>query len=342
MPPSLSTPKNTLNQLGVLLTNTGSPDAPTPAAVKRYLAQFLADPRVIEYPRWLWLPLLHGLILQVRPRRSAALYKRVWTEDGSPLILASQQISADLQKTLSEKLSFPVATAVGMCYGNPAIDDGLTALRDAGVQRIIVLPLFPQYSGTTTGASIDAVMNVLKRWRWLPDLQVITDYHDHPAYIGAVSKRISERWDGVSKLLLSFHGIPKSYVDKGDPYQAQCHRSASLIAETLQLAPEAWSVSFQSRFGPAEWLTPYTDKEFERFGSAGLDGLTVVCPGFAADCLETLDEINHEGRTQFQEAGGLGFEFIPCMNATPDHVSALAEIIHSKIQISNLELKIHD
>ncbi len=317
---------------GILLINTGTPDAPTPPALRRYLAQFLGDPRVIEYPRWLWLPLLHGVILQVRPRRSAALYRRIWTEEGSPLLLNTRRLASGLQTALSERMESPLCTAVGMCYGNPSVAAGLQALRDQGADHLIVLPLFPQYSATTTGASVDAVFKVLQNWRWVPDLQIISGYHEHPAYIRAVSRNLAAQWDGAGKLLMSFHGIPVSYVNRGDPYQAQCLETAALIAGRLALQPESWSVSFQSRFGPEAWLQPYTDAELERLGAAGMDRLSVVCPGFAVDCLETLDEINREGRIQFQRAGGGAFAYIPALNRSPDHVEALADIILSKIQ----------
>jgi ferrochelatase len=324
---SFQPPKN--GPAGILLANTGTPAAPTASDLRRYLAQFLADPRVIEYPRWWWLPLLHGVILRIRPRRSAALYRRIWTPQGSPLLLGSQKLAEKLAAAMSARNGKSVITAVGMCYGYPSIAAGLRDLRERGAAHITVLPLFPQYSATTVGACADAVFAELSSWRALPDLALITGYHDHSAYIDTMASHIATRWDGASKLMFSFHGIPKSYVKRGDPYQVQCAESAGLVASKLGLKPGSWTVAYQSRFGPEAWLQPYTDQELERLGSAGQQGLSVVCPGFAVDCLETLDEIDHEGRQQFEAAGGAGFNYLPALNETDAHARMLAEILHS-------------
>jgi protoporphyrin/coproporphyrin ferrochelatase len=320
-------PKNPQPALGILLINTGTPDAPTSAAVRRFLAQFLADRRVIEYPRWLWLPLLYGVILNVRPRRSARLYQRIWTQAGSPLLTITQHLREKLHVELAARYSSPVQIEAGMRYGSPSIAGALQRLRDAGVSRIIVLPLFPQYSGTTTGTALEAVFEEIKTWRWMPSLQVISDYHAHPAYLTALEDSIRHRWDGKGRLLFSFHGIPQRYIDAGDPYQDQCLRTATLVAGRLNLKPESWSLAFQSRFGPEAWLQPYTDQILEGWGQDGLERLHVVCPGFAIDCLETLEEIENEGQHRFMKAGGGEFTYIPALNASSLHIKAVAGII---------------
>lgn len=321
--------------LGILLVNTGTPDAPTPKAVRRFLAQFLADPRVIEFPRWVWLPLLHGIILRVRPRRSARLYQRVWDERGSPLLYSTRDLAEKLQDALQAKITEAnVHIAVGMRYGNPSIKSALAELRQKGATDFVILPLFPQYSDTTSGTIIKAVFDELKSWRWLPFVQVVSDYHDHPAYIRAVTESLREHWaenPHAEKLLFSFHGIPQVYVEKGDPYQGQCLRTAALVAEELGLEDGRWLATFQSRFGPQAWLQPYTGVMLEKLGSEKLAGLDVVCPGFAVDCLETVDEIGYEGREEFQKAGGGEFSYIPALNASELHVIALKEIVLERL-----------
>ncbi len=319
--------------LGILLANTGTPDAPTPKAVRRFLAQFLADPRVIEMPRWQWLPILHGIILNTRPRKSAKLYQRVWDDRGSPLLYHTRDLAVEVEKVLRARLpETSLNVAVGMRYGNPSIKDALVELRKKGATDLIILPLFPQYSGTTSGTIIEAVFDVLKKWRWVPSVQVISDYHDHPAYISAAAESAKAFWaqsQRAEKMLFSFHGIPKDYVEKGDPYEAQCQRTAALIAEELSLEKDFWLAIFQSRLGRGEWLKPYTDEILAKLGSEKLSGLDVLAPGFAVDCLETVEEIAHEGRKEFQNAGGGDFHYIPALNASSLHIEALSEIILS-------------
>jgi ferrochelatase len=297
--------------------------------VRAFLAQFLADPFVINYPRWLWLPLLYGIILRVRPRRSARLYERIWTPKGSPLLLGMESLAQKLEEALIDHYEAPVHVVAGMRYGEPSLAAGLRTLHQRGVDQIRVLPLFPQYSGTTTGTILAAVFKEVQSWPFLPNLCIIRDYHDHPAYLRALAENIRVHWQGDTRLLFSFHGIPRSYVDGGDPYERQCQRTAERAAQALHLKPNAWSISFQSRFGPQEWLSPYTDEELSRFGSDKLASLDVVCPGFAVDCLETLDEIGHEAKGIFQGAGGGVFNYIPALNDSPAHVEALKEIIIS-------------
>ncbi len=313
---------------GILLLNTGTPDAPTPSGVRRFLAQMLSDRRVIDYPRWLWLPLLYGVILNVRPQRSARLYQRIWSPDGSPLLTLTRSLCDKLRAALAAHSLGSVHVEFAMRYGNPSIPDVLALFQRSGIERFVILPLFPQYSGTTTGTILEQVFETFDSWRWMPEIRVINDYHDHPAYINALVESIcSSQNDHAGKWLFSFHGIPQRYVRAGDPYPAQCQRTASLMAEKLGLEPERWQVAFQSRFGPEEWTQPYTDRVLGSWGEAGVSGLRVICPGFAVDCLETLDEINHEGRRTFQNSGGGAFEYVPALNDTTGHVQALTEII---------------
>jgi protoporphyrin/coproporphyrin ferrochelatase len=316
---------------GILLTNLGSPDAPTPAALRRYLAEFLWDARVVEVPRLLWWLILHGIILRTRPRHSAEAYAKIWREDGaSPLLHISYKQTHALEKLLREELAGPFKIALGMRYGNPSIASALTSLRQAGAQRILVLPLYPQYASATTGSTFDAVAQTLQSWRWLPDLRFISHYHDQPAYIDAIATSIRAYWQAHGEgdqLLFSFHGIPKRTFIAGDPYFCHCHKSARLIAAQLGLAEERWQVVFQSRFGREEWLQPYTDHTLQALGKAGMARVDVVCPGFAADCLETLEEIDQQNRALFLAAGGQAFHYIPALNDSPAHIQALAEII---------------
>ncbi len=307
---------------GILLVNLGTPDAPTAKALRRYLADFLWDRRVTELPRLLWWFALHGVILRIRPARSARLYEKVWTENGSPLLSISKLQAQALQNSLGEEFKVVLA----MRYGNPSIANGLEELRN--VERIIVLPLYPQYSGTTTGSSFDAVAEVLKTWRVVPDLRFISDYHDNSAYINALIAQIKAYWDqhGVAeKLLFSFHGIPQRFVIAGDPYADQCHKTAKLVALGLEI--ENWEVVFQSRFGREKWLEPYADHKLITLAKGGVKRVDVVCPGFSADCLETLDEINRENRDIFLEAGGEEFHYIPALNDSDEHIEALVEIL---------------
>jgi len=316
--------------LGVLLVNLGTPDAPTPAAVRRYLREFLSDPRVVELPRFLWWIILRGFILWVRPTRSARVYQKVWTEHGSPLLLHSRDIADSVGQQLAARISGSVNVEIGMSYGDPSIEAALDRLYRQGARRIVCLPLYPQYSGTTTASVFDAVTAALSRRRWVPEFRFINHYHDAPGYIAAQAQNIREYWDQRGrgeKLLFSFHGLPKDILTKGDPYHCQCLKSARLIAESLELTDDAWTVSFQSRVGRDEWLRPYTDEMVAELGSKGLQRLDVVCPGFAADCLETLEEIAMQYASLFVGAGGGSFNYIPALNARDDHVAFLARLI---------------
>jgi ferrochelatase len=319
------------DQVGVLLVNLGTPDAPTAKALRPYLRQFLGDRRVIEWPAWLWKPILHGIILNVRPRRSARLYAKIWTDEGSPLLAISQKLSDTLQAALGDS----VKVVLAMRYGRPSIAHGLDKLRRANIKRIIILPLYPQYSATTTGTIFDDVFDVLKTWRWLPEIRTINDYHDHPLYIQALANSVREFWgeNGRSqRLILSFHGIPKSYAGKGDPYPDQCLKTAHMVSGQLGLAEDEWQMTFQSRFGPEEWLRPYTDETLIRWAKEGVAGVETICPGFAADCLETLEEMAQENRHFFLEAGGKSYHYIPALNDSPSHVALLANLVRQNGQ----------
>jgi protoporphyrin/coproporphyrin ferrochelatase len=316
--------------VGVLVTNLGTPDAPTPRALRRYLAEFLADPRVVETPRLIWWLALHGVILRVRPRRSARLYEKVWREAGSPLLRISRSQAAALQEALTQKFPGPVRVALGMRYGQPSVATALEELRRASVRRLLVLPLYPQYSATTTASTFDAVADQLKSWRWLPEIRFITHYHDEPGYIRALSRSIGESWEAQGRsqrLLFSFHGIPKRYFLDGDPYHCQCQKTARLVAEELGLRDGEWTVSFQSRFGPQEWLTPYTDHTLRDWAKDGAGSVDVVCPGFSADCLETLEEIAQLNREVFLSAGGQRYTYIPALNDGVEHIQFLAGLV---------------
>ncbi|AGA90607.1 ferrochelatase [Thioflavicoccus mobilis 8321] len=317
--------------LGVLLINLGTPDAPTTTAVRRYLTEFLADPRVIEGPRFIWWLVLHGFILRVRPARSAKAYQAVWTEHGSPLLTISQRQAVALQQRLEARLTGSVHVELGMRYGNPSISSALHKLRDASIRRLLILPLYPQYSGTTTGSTFDAVTRALATWRWLPEVRFINQYHDEPAYIAALVESVRAYWaehGEPQRLLFSFHGIPKDYFLNGDPYHCQCHKTARLVSEGLGLPRERWQLSFQSRVGNKEWLKPYTDETLRSWGAAGIESTHVLCPGFAADCLETIEEIGEENRQYFLKAGGKTYGYIPCLNDEKAHMEMLADLVH--------------
>ncbi len=320
--------------LGVLLVNLGTPDDSTPTAVRRYLAQFLSDPRVVESPRLIWWLVLHGYILRVRPKLSAANYEKIWTDRGSPLLLHSKNIAVGVQEKLSARLSGSVNVELAMSYGNPSIDAALEKLYALCARRIIVLPLYPQYSGTTTASVFDAVCDALRKRRWIPELRTINHYHDAAGYISATAASIRDYWDVNSrgdKLLFSFHGIPESNLFDGDPYHCQCHKTARLVAQSLDLAEDTWQVSFQSRVGRAQWLRPYTDETVRGLGKQQLAKLDVVCPGFAADCLETLEEIEIQNAEFFKEEGGGQLRYIPALNARDDHVSFLSRTIEKSV-----------
>jgi ferrochelatase len=312
----------------VLLCNLGTPEAPTPQAVRRYLAEFLGDPRVVEIPRALWLPILYGLILPLRSSKSAAKYATIWTPEGSPLKVWTERQARRLQGWLGEQ-GHRVRVAYAMRYGTPSIASQLQALADAGASRILVLSAYPQYSGTTTASVVDAVGAWARTRRNLPELRFVNRYHDDAGYIRALARRIERHWREHGRpehLVLSFHGVPERTLHLGDPYHCECRKTARLLAEALQLDASQLTVSFQSRFGKAKWLEPYTEPTLQALARAGKRRVDVACPGFTSDCLETLEEIAVEGRDAFLQAGGQEFHYIPCLNEETEWIHALGGI----------------
>lgn len=314
---------------GVLLVNSGTPDSLTSGGVRNFLRRLLRDRRTIEVPRAIWCWILYLIILPLRPIRVLPKYRRVWTERGSPLLLHSKALRDALRQRLNAD-GGDVAVELGMLYSTPDVAQGLTALRDAGAQRIVVLPLFPQYSATTNAAALDQVGTALRSWRYVPELHFAADYATHPVYITALAESVQAHWQRHGRgdhLLMTFHGIPKQYVEEGDPYQRKCELTARALAGALGLAEDAWSLSFQSRVGRAEWLRPYTDDVIVQLAARGVRTLDAVCPGFAVDCLETIDEIGHECDETFRAAGGTKLRYIPALNAGPLQTELLAGIL---------------
>jgi len=322
-------------RIGVLLVNSGTPASPEPRDVRKFLAGLLGDPRVVELPRLLWLPILYGLILPFRPYRVAPKYRRIWSEGGSPLLDLSERLRTELTTTLAQRILAPLTLELGMLYGDPTIPEAMARLQAAGAQRILVVPLFPQYCGSTTGAVYDQVNGELRRWRWLPELRYLAEYHDDPRYIDALRASIVQHWEARGRtkhLLMSFHGIPERYFHQGDPYFCKCQKTARLLADELMLQDNEWSVSFQSRFGPTGWLKPYTSTVLSEMPARGVSEVTVICPGFSVDCLETLEEIDMENRDLFLRAGGRKFEYVPALNASVEHARFLADLIAQHCQ----------
>jgi ferrochelatase len=316
----------------VLLLNLGTPAAPTPRSVRAYLKEFLSDRRVVEIPRIVWWPILNGVILQVRPRRSARKYASIWTSDGSPLMVYSKQQASLLRGYLGHR-GVDVEVALAMRYGEPSIAAALQKLAESSVERILVVPMYPQYSATTTASALDAVFEVFSRTRNVPEVRWIKHFHDDPGYIAALRESVLDHWkrhgraqDRGGKLVMSFHGVPKRTLRLGDPYHCECQKTGRLLGESLGLAADQYAVTFQSRFGRAEWLQPYTAPTLESLARAGVDVVDVICPGFPADCLETLEEIAMEGRDSFLAAGGSEYRYIPCLNGSPRFINALADL----------------
>ena len=319
---------------GVLLTNLGTPEAPTPRALRRYLSEFLSDRRVVDLPSWFWQPFLRGIVAPFRAPYSARLYRKIWTDQGSPLLVYSRGQVEALERELDQRLGNRAPLVeLGMRYGTPSIASALEALRARGATRLLVLPMYPQYSAATTASTIDAVASALRGWRWVPELRFVTQFHDRPGYIGALAASIREFWSSngrPEKLLLSFHGIPQRCFDSGDPYYCFCHKTARLTAEALGLKPDEWLLTFQSRFGRGRWLQPYTMETLRQLGGGGVKNIDAVCPGFAADCLETLEEIAEQNAAAFLSAGGTRLRYIPALNTRPDFISALTDLVLEK------------
>lgn len=315
---------------GALLVNLGTPEAPTPPAVRRFLGEFLSDPRIVETPRWLWWPILHGFVLRVRPAHSAGLYAKIWTPEGSPLAIGTTALATSLQSALKQVRPGPIVVRHAMRYGEPSIPRVLRDMLRAGVRRLIVLPLFPQYSGTTTASVFDAVAAELANWRWVPDVRFVADYHVEPRYIEALARSVESHQQAngrAQRLLLSFHGIPQRYFNAGDPYFCQCQATARALRERLDLREADVTVCFQSKVGREPWLQPYTEDIVAGLPREGITHVQVLCPGFAVDCLETLEEIALRNRESFLASGGEQFEYIPALNASESHVATLGDLI---------------
>jgi protoporphyrin/coproporphyrin ferrochelatase len=321
-------------RVGVLLVNLGTPDAPTPAALRRYLAEFLSDPRVVEIPRLPWWLILHGLILRVRPAKSALKYAAIWTPEGSPLAVWTAKQAKLLFGYLGQA-GHPVLVRHAMRYGQPSIAAELDALRAEGATRVLVLPLYPQYSAATSASVFDAVAAWGQRSRWVPELRFVQQYHDDPGYIDALAAQVRAHWQREgrgSMLVMSFHGVPERTLQLGDPYHCSCHKTARLLAERLSLTQEQYRVTFQSRFGKAKWLQPYTEPTLQQLARDGVERVDVLCPGFTADCLETLEEIDQEARETFLAAGGKTLHYIACLNDRHEWIEALRDIALRHLQ----------
>lgn len=329
---------NNTVKTGVLLTNLGSPTAPTTSAVRKYLREFLSDPRVVEIPRFIWLIILHGIILRVRPKKSAQLYKSVWTEQGAPLLVISQAQQQKVAAKVKEKYGEDVVVDLAMRYGEPSIPSVMQKFQQQGVNNLIVLPLYPQYAGPTTASTFDAVSNELKKWRYVPSLNFINSYHNNPLYIKALANTVSEHINEhgkPDKLVLSYHGMPELFYQWGDPYYDFCQITTNLLKAELNLPDECFVMTFQSRFGKAKWLQPYTDVTLENLAQAGHKHIAIISPAFSADCLETLEELEHENREVFMQAGGEQYHYIKALNDRDDHIEAIVKILEPKLDTVN-------
>ena len=320
---------------GILLINLGTPDAPTAQAVRPYLKEFLGDPRVVEIPRLIWWFILNGIILNIRPKKSAAKYASIWLPEGSPLRVYTEKQAVLLQGYLSQKTQAPLVIEYAMRYGNPSIPSVLRKLKEQNCQRILVVPMYPQYAASTTATVNDIVFAELQQMRNTPAIRNIKHFHDDAGYIKALAANVNHYWmqnGRPEKLLMSFHGLPRYTLEKGDPYHCECHKTARLLAEELGLKETQYALSFQSRFGRAEWLKPYTTATLKEWGAQKMRRVDVVCPGFVADCLETLEEIALEGREDFQHAGGGEYHYIPCLNERPEWIHALTALVLDNLQ----------
>jgi protoporphyrin/coproporphyrin ferrochelatase len=326
---------STPERIGVLVVNLGTPDSPSYFAVVRYLRDFLGDRRVIDTSRLIWLPLLYGIVLPLRPLRTVRKYRRIWTAGGSPLAVYSKGLASKLDDRLRASSGDRVRVALGMTYGNPSIANAIQSLAEQNAKRLLVLPLYPQYCSSTTGSAFDRTCGVLRRWRWLPEIRFVNDYHDDALYIDALAARIEEHWSEIgerSHLLFSYHGIPAVYVKEGDPYQAQAEVTTRLVVSRLGLAADQWSHCYQSRFGSVEWLQPYTQDLLQVLAKRGLRKLSIVSPSFAVDCLETLEEVAIEYRDKFLELGGERLTLVPALNDDERHVALLAAIVQNQLK----------
>jgi len=333
-----------VEKVGVILVNLGTPSAANPFSVARYLREFLSDPRVVEVPRLLWWLLLNFLIVPLRSRKVSANYRSIWLDEGSPLKVMTERQVAALQLAFDTELAEETSSSMkdgreflcryAMTYGDQSLANSVQSLRESGVKKIVILPLFPQYSASTTAAVYDQLAELVKKYRHIPDIRVVHHYYDSPAYIAALAHSVRQHWkqNGQAEcLLMSFHGIPKKYVEQGDPYYAQCLETARALAESLDLSSQQWACSFQSRFGRLEWVKPYTDVVLEKWAMRGLESVDVICPAFSSDCLETLEEIDQQNRQLFLQAGGKTFAMIPCLNDSPLHIYLFKELVCNQL-----------
>jgi len=329
-------------KIGILLVNLGSPEAPDAGSIRHFLKEFLSDQRVIEMPKIIWQLILHFFILPFRPAKLVPLYQSIWTRDGSPLVAIAQKQKEKLTTYFnnrlddqSDKMNTPISFALAMRYGQPDIAAALRQLTSDNARKILIFPTYAQYSATTTAAIFDAVSSELQHWRWVPELRFINQFHDQAAYIQALAESVQIHWqsaDRGQKLIMSFHGLPKVYHTKGDPYYCQCHKTARLLAEKLNLDETQWVMTFQSRFGKQEWLTPYTSETLSELAEQGIESVDIICPGFTIDCLETLEEIAVENKQVFLTAGGKNYHYIPALNDSPAQIKAMADLIEQHIQ----------
>ena len=323
-----------IEKIGVILVNLGTPAASDARSVGRYLREFLSDPRVVEIPRLFWWCLLNFFIVPLRSRKVSENYRSIWLDEGSPLKVITERQVAALQSVLENNSEREFITTYAMTYGDQSISNSVESLRQQGADKIVVLPLFPQYSASTTAAVYDQLADLIKDYRDIPDIRIVHHYYDHQGYIDALADSVRQHWqeNGQAEcLLMSFHGIPKKYVDQGDPYYLQCLETARALSVCLGLSSQQWAFSFQSRFGRLEWVKPYTDKVLEVWGRRGLESVDVICPAFSSDCLETLEEINQVNRQLFLQAGGKKFSMIPCLNDAPLHIKMLKELVYSRL-----------
>lgn len=334
MPRNASEPPfshGTSPRIGILLINLGTPDAPTPAAVRAYLKEFLSDPRVVEIPRIIWWPILNVFVLTTRPKASARRYAQVWMSEGSPLRVHTERQTTLLRGHLGERAKpLPLTVDFAMRYGKPSIPDRLKEMKALRCDRVLLVPLYPQYSASTTATAFDAAFRSFQEMRNQPAVRTVRSFHDHPGYLSALAQNVRDYWMKSGKpdvLVISFHGVPRATLDKGDPYHCECQKTGRLLAESLGLKPEQYRITFQSRFGRAEWLKPYTADVLAELGKQKAGRVDVICPGFVADCLETLEEVAIEGKGAFHSAGGRDFHFIPCLNERNDWIHALTDIV---------------
>ena len=322
------------DKIGVLITNLGTPEAPTTTAVRTYLREFLHDPRIVEIPRLLWLFILHGFILRVRPKRSAKAYSSIWGSKGSPLMFHTQDQCTALSDKLKEQWGDKIHVEFAMRYGNPTISSALQKLAEARASKLLVLPLYPQYASSTVGSTFDALSQDYTHRRWLPQLRFISGYHDSPLYIEALAASVKDYWaehGKADKLILSYHGLPEQTLTDGDPYFCQCHATTRQLVNRLGLNEGEYLTTFQSRVGRAEWLKPYTDHTLTSLPAQGVKSIQVICPGFSADCLETVEEIEVENRDYFLSNGGEKFAYIPALNASDNHIKALSSLVNENL-----------